>query len=202
LNRVLIRSLSVSALFVQSSMPRAPKVCFPTFLLVFFAIPAVIASVPGLYDDLTNTLTAKRDGHGHSHHVVPLLELNETEITLHHAPTPPSYFTIDWDGDGSSTRRYPGLMILHAVLMSAAFFLALPIGGYQFWQISQMFMINRNCNAQGSSCMAWCDVSRVLCSLCAWMCVKCGVYQIDSEHVSRSILLFWDETEICVNYQV
>lgn len=71
---------------------------------------------------------SKRDGHAHHNsHADPLLVLNETEITLYHAPTPPSYYTIDWEGDGSEI-RYPGLMITHSLFMGLAFFVALPIG--------------------------------------------------------------------------
>lgn len=68
----------------------------------------------------------KRDGH-HNHHAVPLLELNETEVTSHRAPTPPSYYTIDWEDEGYE-KRYGGLMIAHGLFMSLAFFVALPIG--------------------------------------------------------------------------
>ena len=68
----------------------------------------------------------KRDGH-HNHHAAPLLELNETQITMHHAPTPPSYYTIDWEDEGYE-KRYGGLMIAHGLFMSLAFFVALPLG--------------------------------------------------------------------------
>ncbi|TFK43381.1 hypothetical protein BDQ12DRAFT_674879 [Crucibulum laeve] len=71
----------------------------------------------------------KRDGHGHhSHSSAPLLELNETEVIINHAPTPPSYYTIDWDGHLSNDTRHPGLIISHAIFMSLAFFVALPLG--------------------------------------------------------------------------
>ncbi|CAK5275698.1 unnamed protein product [Mycena citricolor] len=65
-------------------------------------------------------------GHGHGHHAQPLLELNETEITLYHDPTPPSYYTIDWDV--LDPKRHPGLIITHALLMFFAFFVCLPMG--------------------------------------------------------------------------
>ena len=68
----------------------------------------------------------KRDGH-HNHHAVPLLELNETEVTSHHAPTPPSYYAIDWEDEGYE-KRYGGLMVAHGLFMSLAFFVALPMG--------------------------------------------------------------------------
>lgn len=71
-----------------------------------------------------------RDGdeHGHGHHGAPLVELNETQVTLYHAPTPPSYYTIDWEDATNREHRYPALMIIHVLLMSSAFFVALPIG--------------------------------------------------------------------------
>lgn len=73
----------------------------------------------------------RRDGdHMHMHHNMnapPLTELNETELLLYHAPTPPSYYTIDFEDD-SGAPRYPGFMALHIVFMSLAFFGALPAG--------------------------------------------------------------------------
>ncbi|KAF7352907.1 putative membrane protein C3B8.06 [Mycena venus] len=74
---------------------------------------------------------SKRDGDEHDHHqhgVAPLLELNETEVTLHHEPTPPSYYTIDWDDPEQAEARHPALIITHAVFMGLAFFLFLPLG--------------------------------------------------------------------------
>ena len=72
----------------------------------------------------------KRDGH-HNHHAIPLLEINETEITMYHAPTPPSYYSIDWEDEGYE-ERYGGLMIAHGLFMSLAFFVALPMGSLVF----------------------------------------------------------------------
>ncbi|KAJ8595304.1 hypothetical protein M405DRAFT_909338 [Rhizopogon salebrosus TDB-379] len=62
------------------------------------------------------------------HHGAPLTELNETEILQWHAPTPPSYWSIDIDDRDPSVLRYPGLMALHMVFMTLAFFVALPVG--------------------------------------------------------------------------
>ncbi|KAG1755842.1 hypothetical protein EDB19DRAFT_435076 [Suillus lakei] len=64
----------------------------------------------------------------HMHHGVPLTELNETAIIQWHAPTPPSYWSIDIEDRDSSVSRYPGLMALHVVFMTLAFFIALPVG--------------------------------------------------------------------------
>lgn len=72
----------------------------------------------------------RRDGdHAHgNHHAGPIVELNETEITMYHAPTPPSYWSIDVEERDPEENRYPGLMVLHALSMCAAFFGALPAG--------------------------------------------------------------------------
>ncbi|KAF8165188.1 hypothetical protein B0H34DRAFT_647571 [Crassisporium funariophilum] len=69
----------------------------------------------------------KRDGHHHNHSIAPLVQLNETEITAHHSPTPPSYYTIDWEDEGYQ-KRHGGIMIFHGIAMSLAFFIALPLG--------------------------------------------------------------------------
>ncbi|KAH6915294.1 cytoplasmic protein [Coprinopsis sp. MPI-PUGE-AT-0042] len=83
-------------------------------------------------EHLWSTEIARRgagEHHHGNHHAQPLLALNETELLRFHQPTPPSYYTIDWEGDGdSSVDRHPGLMVAHAILMSLAFFVALPIG--------------------------------------------------------------------------
>ena len=76
----------------------------------------------------------QRDGHSHNHHAAPLLELNETEVMLHHAPTPPSYYTIDWEDEGYE-KRHGGFMIIHGLFMSFAFFVALPMGSLIFSKI-------------------------------------------------------------------
>ncbi|KAH9994092.1 hypothetical protein BJV74DRAFT_770557 [Russula compacta] len=68
-----------------------------------------------------------RDGHSHGH-AAPILGLNETEVLQHHAPTPPSYWSIDVDGTDPGKARHPSLMVLHASLMTLAFFFALPTG--------------------------------------------------------------------------
>jgi len=72
----------------------------------------------------------RRDGdHEHMHaHGAPLLELNETEITMYHQPTPPSYWTIDLVDKVPGEHRYPGLMAVHVLSMGFAFFGALPAG--------------------------------------------------------------------------
>jgi hypothetical protein len=106
---------------------------------ILSAITVVLATLPTsanatLTDpSLRATLYAPRDGHGHSHGTAgsgPLVELNETEVLLWHAATPPSYYTADFEGEGvgPDQTRYPGLMGLHVGLMCFAFFIALPAG--------------------------------------------------------------------------
>ncbi|KAH8106084.1 hypothetical protein BXZ70DRAFT_918164 [Cristinia sonorae] len=74
-------------------------------------------------------LLYKRDGeHGHHHVGSPSSSFNETEFLLWHHPTPPSYYTIDFEDAASGEQRYPGLMGLHILFMALAFFGALPIG--------------------------------------------------------------------------
>ncbi|KAL0582004.1 hypothetical protein V5O48_000062 [Marasmius crinis-equi] len=72
-------------------------------------------------------LLTPRDDH-HHHKGAPLLELNETEVLMGHDPTPPSYWTIDWEDPEHASERHPGFMVMHALFMSIAFFVALPIG--------------------------------------------------------------------------
>ncbi|TDL29243.1 hypothetical protein BD410DRAFT_779582 [Rickenella mellea] len=68
------------------------------------------------------------DPHSHSHHLgEPLKDLNETLILQYHLPTPPSYETHDFE-DPDVESKFPGLMVFHAILMSSAFFLVLPVG--------------------------------------------------------------------------
>jgi hypothetical protein len=73
---------------------------------------------------------SRRDEHSHHHHGAPLLELNETEVTMYHQPIPESYYTMDWDHPEVSAARRPGMMMTHVVLMSLAFFVALPAGEF------------------------------------------------------------------------
>lgn len=76
--------------------------------------------------------------HGHGH-AAPLTEINETLILQWHKPTPPSYGTHDFD-DKNVTSKHPGLMGLHALFMSLAFFGALPIGTFQAHTRTRRFL--------------------------------------------------------------
>ena len=109
---------------------------FGPFLAVlsflYVAGPAVAHDTPSVLIASSRAervdILVRDGGHGHhSHHGTPKLELNETEIQMYHGPTPPSYYTIDWE-DVDSKSRHPRLMIAHALFMSLAFFGALPVG--------------------------------------------------------------------------
>ncbi|KAF5388133.1 hypothetical protein D9615_000262 [Tricholomella constricta] len=92
-------------------------------LLLALVSALLIASVHA-----SEAFLVPRDGsHLHNPHAAPLIELNETEITMHHDPTPDSYYTIDFEGVGENV-RHPGLMMAHIIFMSLAFFVALPMG--------------------------------------------------------------------------
>lgn len=97
--------------------------------LAFSLVLASVASASAAYPrSAERPQLSQRDEHGHHHAVAPLLQLNETEVTLYHEPTPPSYYTIDWEDLEQASARYPALIITHAVFMSLAFFVFLPIG--------------------------------------------------------------------------
>ncbi|KIY49513.1 hypothetical protein FISHEDRAFT_58387 [Fistulina hepatica ATCC 64428] len=78
--------------------------------------------------DATPIYIRRPDEHAHAHHAAPLLELNETQVTLYHEPIGPSYYTIDWEDPQHVSERHPGLIMTHALLMMSAFFGAYPIG--------------------------------------------------------------------------
>lgn len=67
---------------------------------------------------------------GHHGHSPPLQHINESDIALYHAPTPPSYWSIDVDSAALDPPVYPRpfLIALHALFLSLAFFVALPVG--------------------------------------------------------------------------
>ena len=94
------------------------------------ALPSASEAGHDLLERSQGGAMLRRDGdmHMHDHHAEPKIILNETEILLYHAPTPPSYYTIDFEDAASGEARYPGFMALHIVFMSLAFFGALPVG--------------------------------------------------------------------------
>jgi hypothetical protein len=108
-----------------------------TPLLFYVALLQLQFSYASSFSSDIVNVYGKRDGH-HNHHTVPLLELNETEITLEHAPTPPSYYTIDWEDEGYE-KRHGGLIVAHGLFMSLAFFVALPMGSLIFLSLASLF---------------------------------------------------------------
>lgn len=92
--------------------------------------PLSVLAVPVTDIELAEASGALRrdNDHMHMHHGAPLTELNETAIIQWHAPTPPSYWSIDIEDRDPSLSRYPGLMALHVIFMTLAFFVALPVG--------------------------------------------------------------------------
>jgi hypothetical protein len=136
------------------------------FLLPFLALYAVIAvpsvianqdlsdrvdSFPPLYDRDGHEL-----GHGHSHgNAVPVVQLNETEVLLHHDPTPPSYWSIDIDDPDSGNARHPSLMVMHSLFMMFAFLGALPAGSSWHHIIASVLIPHdRDCSSFRSSRLA------------------------------------------------
>ncbi|TFK29345.1 cytoplasmic protein [Coprinopsis marcescibilis] len=107
---------------------RSLSLTIPSLLFASLAL----LNVPALASPfVSNVQLLRRDGnHGHHNpHAQPIVQLNETEVLMYHQPTPPSYYTIDWEGEGDQSQtRHPGLMVGHIVFMSMAFFGALPIG--------------------------------------------------------------------------
>lgn len=107
---------------------RSSFLSFLLLLLPIFSFHYSPASSQELV--IRDTHPLHRDG-AHDHHnphAQPVLELNETEILMHHSPTPPSYYTIDWEEPENAAKRHSGLIISHALFMGLAFFLALPMG--------------------------------------------------------------------------
>lgn len=164
--------------------------------LCFLAFQQVSAS-PSALDNLSSHLISARDGGHHNHHAAPLLKLNETEIIMHHAPTPPSYYTIDWEGDGSE-KRHPGLLVSHAVLMSLAFFLLLPVGKkfHSLFKIVDSACTISHCHAIGQASRSWRRHGSLLCIMCFGLFSKCIIHQVDTEYVCSGLsvnLSFWFE---------
>ncbi|KAJ7228798.1 cytoplasmic protein [Mycena pura] len=123
-----VRTFSCAAVYKLDVFGRAISTRNNALILASAAAAAVAA------DDLAADPAAKSDlrlptrQHAHAHaHTAPLLELNETEVTLDHDPIPPSYYTIDWGDPDPSGARQPAWIVTHAVFMSLAFFVCLPL---------------------------------------------------------------------------
>lgn len=132
-----------------------------------------------------------RDGHGHHHsNAAPLLVLNETEVTMFHSPTPPSYFTIDWDDPDPQGARHPGLMIAHGLFMMLAFFVALPAGAFHVASVFRVSLglshlrVHRDRAAVSKARLAWSRSTCLLCLLRSWLRVQHALQKNDAEYVS------------------
>lgn len=107
-------------------------------LAVVLATVPVTLSVPHVRSEIDAPTSGSstpilRDGDMHMHGAsAPLAKINETEVLQWHAPTPPSYWTIDLEAS-EGERRYPGLMVAHALFMCLAFFVSLPAGAATPW---------------------------------------------------------------------
>jgi len=158
--------------------------------LCFLAFRQVSAS-PSALDNISSHLISARDGGHHNQHAAPLLQLNETEIIVHHAPTPPSYYTIDWEGGGSE-KRHPGLLISHAVLMSLAFFLLLPVGKrfHSLFKTMGSASTIRHCHAVGQATRSWSRHGSLLCIMCFGLFSKCIIHQVDTKYVCSELSVY------------
>jgi hypothetical protein len=111
---------------------RSPCLVVSSLGLCLLALGSEVIASASLPNPLESNQVERRSISGHHHgnsHAQPLLILNETELLQYHQPTPPSYYTIDWESDGDvAVSRHPGLMVTHAICMSLAFFVALPLG--------------------------------------------------------------------------
>lgn len=96
-------------------------------VIVFSYLQGVLTS-PSIDTEWSNGVLLNRQ-HEHHHQGAPLLKLNETEVLILHSPTPPSYYTIDWEDDGHNA-CHGGFMILHGVFMCLAFFVSLPLSAF------------------------------------------------------------------------
>jgi hypothetical protein len=101
----------------------------PTYPGLMERAPEAVGDSPPLLYVRDGDEDVHGHGHGHGHgHAAPIVQLNESEILLDHAPTPPSYWTIDIDESHPGNNRHPSLMALHALFMIFAFLGALPAG--------------------------------------------------------------------------
>ena len=91
--------------------------------LVFFSL---VSSSPSLLND---DLSLHHVGTHLHRKAAPLLEIDEAQVLSNHQPSPPSYYSGDWEDDGHQS-RHGSLMFVHAVFMSLAFFVLWPTGGH------------------------------------------------------------------------
>jgi len=156
-----------------------PVVVSASHLLIVLIGPLLVAAIPAVdltfpedhtehshAQSISQGVLRRDDDHMHMHHGAPLIELNETQILQWHAPTPPSYWSIDIVDRDPSVTRYPQFMALHVAFMILAFFVALPAGKKTIGSLCAFGLtrngLNRHSNARSKPCMAWIRRRRIL----------------------------------------
>ncbi|KAF8529221.1 hypothetical protein BU17DRAFT_37380 [Hysterangium stoloniferum] len=104
------------------------RVCIRVFLLLS-GLSFIVASASPPSSSAPLTLRHGHEEEPKHSHAQPLLELNETEILLSHAPDPTSYWLHDFElSHEDGTNNWRGLMLLHVIGMTLAYFVLLPVG--------------------------------------------------------------------------
>lgn len=108
------------------------------------------------------------DVHSHtshsSHHSEPLVQLNETDVLRSNGPDPLSYWAHDFEAtdDDHDSKNWRGLMGLHVVGMTLAFFVLLPAG-------KRSYIIGlepRSESILNSNLVTFCPTSMAYCRSC------------------------------------
>ena len=149
-----------------------------------FLVLSLLSAVTPLRASPTLLALVLRDGHGH--HKAPLLELNETEIHMYHAPTPPSYASVDFAPFDPAVTRHPGLIASHVIFISLAFFVALPIGSYPSFRPQVVKLIKSHGSYRNAFCwsfMACVSYCRFLLSFHPWLGCRCFIWKTYAKHV-------------------
>jgi len=105
-----------------------------SLVLVSLSLPAYVVALEPPF-----ALAIRHDTH-HLHNVTPLLEIDEFQILSQFQPTPPSYYTVDWEDEGHQS-RHGSLMVLHGIFMSLAFFVSWPLGAFNIPSIIHFGLI-------------------------------------------------------------
>lgn len=147
-------------------------------ILLFLALPALLHSAASSQaldlrdsNNISQNILPRHGTHPQHSHAQPVVELNETEVLEHHSPTPPSYYTIDWEELEHAAERHPGLIVSHALFMGLAFFIALPLGeGVGLLPRHRVDALrDRHRATLVSSCSAWNRDGILLRSFSSWL---------------------------------
>lgn len=113
------------ALFVLASA----ATCFGFVAKPDYSPGGVAVNDALVYETDTHAPLTARDGDHHHGGGAPKMVVDINELNRGHPPPPASYYTADIDGDHpEGEKRHPGLMAAHVLLLSFAFFGALPVG--------------------------------------------------------------------------